>query len=228
MSEEAQAEQVDTSAEATDTQAQAPSEGGTMLKPAAAIEAEAADAKVEAEDANASTADAPSKGAEDLGLLKDTKPEEKEAAPEQYEFKMPEGMELDETEQALLQNVAKESKLTQDQAQQGAEFFASAMDAMVKENEARIEAFKAEQKQMWESQPDHAQRVLLADKALNHAGKEFKDYVMERGYQHDANLMKVFSEFGKLISEAAVVVGSEGSPSTGPRNPYGNSPEFNN
>ncbi len=227
MSEETTTTQDDTSADAGTAQAQAPSEGVQGLMPAASIAAgttaqdsAAAPAPTEAAPAAAS----PDAGEKDLGLLGKAKPAE-EGAPTQYEaFTMPEGIAFDEAETGILQSIAKESNLSQSQAQASAEVTGKFMDALVKENEAQVEAYKAEQTKIWDAQPDAAERILLADKALNHAG--LRDYVIERGYQHDSQFMKMCSEFGKVISEAKVIVGSETSPAS-PANPYPNSPEFN-
>ena len=228
MSDEPAAPQDDTSAAQGTAQAQAPSEGVQGLMPAASIAAEtpaqdsaAAPAPAEAAPAEQASPDA---GEKDLGLLGKAKPVE-EGVPDQYEaFTMPDGIVFDEAETGILQSIAKESNLTQAEAQSSAEVTGKFMDALVKENEANVAAYKAEQSKIWDAQPDAAERILLADKALNHAG--LRDYIIERGYQHDAQFMKMCSEFGKVISEAKVIVGSEASP-TAAHNPYPNSPEFN-
>lgn len=227
MSDEPAAPQDDTSAAQGTAQAQAPSEGVQGLMPAASIAAEtpaqdsaAAPAPAEAAPAEQASPDA---GEKDLGLLGKAKPAE-EGVPDQYEaFTMPDGIAFDEAETGILQSIAKESNLTQSQAQASAEVTGKFMDALVKENEANIAAYKADQQKQWDAQPDVANRTLLAGKALEHMG--IKDYAVERGYTHDATLMKMFSDVGALISEAKVIVGSEASPSS-PANPYPNSPEF--
>jgi len=225
MSEETTTTQDSTSADAGTAQAQAPSEGG-VLKPASEIVADASaqTAPVAAPATTDATETAsPDAGEKDLGLLGKAKPV-KEGAPTQYEsFTMPEGIAFDEAETGILQSIAKESNLTQAQAQAGAEVTGKFMDALVKDNEAKIAAYKAEQEAQWNAQPDADERTLLAKKALDHTG--LSDYVAERGYTHDATLMKMFSDFGALISEAKVIVGSEASPAS-PANPYPNSPEF--
>lgn len=227
MSDEPTTQQDSTSADAgTQAQAQAPS-AGTVLKPAAEIvaeqnaqEAQAQEPKATEEPAAAASPDA---GEQDLGLLAKAKPAE-EGAPEQYEpFTMPEGIEFDEAETGILQSIAKESGLSQVDAQAAAEVTGKFMDKLVKDNEAAIAAYKEEQANIWNAQADADERILLAEKALKHSGQ--LDYVMKHGYQHDATFMKMCSEFGKLLSEAKVIVGSEASPSS-PANPYPNSPEF--
>jgi hypothetical protein len=220
MSEETTTTQDSTSADAViPAQAQAPSEGGLM--PAASIKETPAVAPVPAEVAPATPPDATEK---DLGLLGKTQPAV-EGAPEQYEaFVMPEGIAFDEAETGILQSIAKDTNLNQADAQKAAAVTGQFMQKLVDENEAKISAYKAEQKAQWDAQPDADERILLAAKALDHAG--LKEHIMDSGYQHDANLMKVFSDFGKLLSEAKVIVGSDTSPAAVP-NPYPNSPEFN-
>lgn len=227
MSEEAQTTQDSTSADTgSEAQAQAPSEG-VVLKPAAAIQAEQGAAQAESAQSTTEQADAPEEGAKDLGLLKDTKAKESEGAPEAYEaFTMPEGIEFSDEESAILQSVAKEMNLPQAEANKVAEASARFTDKLAAEYQKSVEKYKADNETEWNSQPDADERLLLAKKALDHAG--FTDYIMEAGYQHDAKLFKVFSEFGKLISEAKVIVGSETPPGTATANPYPNSPEFKN
>lgn len=224
MSEETQTTQDSTSADiGSEAQAQAPSEG-VVLKPAAAIQAEQAAAQAESSQPKADEASAPKEGAKDLGLLKDTKAES-EGAPETYEaFALPEGIEINEQESALLQSVAKEMGLPQAEANRAAEAAARFADKLAEEHLKAVEEYKAANEKEWKAQPDADERLLLAKKALDHAG--LTDYIMESGYQYDAKLFKAFSEFGKLISEAKVIVGSESSPAPTSANPYVNSPEF--
>jgi hypothetical protein len=240
MSEEAQATQGSTSADvSTETQAQAPSAGEPVLKPAAAIkseqtaitEAQRAQITAEAtqtqatEQAPVADAEKPEAKEQDLGLLSDTKPVEQEGAPEAYEaFTFPEGIAVEESDVAALQGIAKEMNLPQASAQAGAEMTARALNQMIEAAQAESEAWKAEQKQAWEAQPNHAEQTLLASKAVEKAG--LTEYMSEAGYMHDAKLLGFFAEFGKLISEASAIVGSDGAPGGGSNNPYNNSPEF--
>ena len=245
MSEEAQATQDNTSAvQASEAQAPAPSLGEQVLRPASAIAAEQESTLAQAATINAAQAvdvearaqlptDAPAQPTEateakeqDLGLLEKAKPEESEGAPEAYEaFTFPEGIDVDEGDVSALQSIAKEMGLPQSAAQAGAEMTARALSAMVANAQAESDAWKAEQVKEWNAQPQSAERTLLAKKALEHAG--LLDYAVESGYMHDAKLLAAFSAFGALVSEAKVIVGSEGAPGGAAPSPYTNSPEFN-
>lgn len=238
MSEEAVTTQDNTSAvQGSEAQAQAPSAGEQVLKPAATLMQEQqaineatpvsevdraqapAEPKAQSEDVSSEAKE------QDLGLLGKTKPKESEGAPEAYEaFTPPEGMELDEGDQQVLQGIAKEMGLSQSAAQAGAEMTARALNQMIEAAQAEAKAHREEQVKLWEQQPHSAEKTLLAKKAIEHAG--LMDYMEEAGYLYDANLLNAFSAFGALISEAKVIVGSEGALGGAPQNPYRNSPEF--
>jgi hypothetical protein len=225
MSEEVAATQDNTSAEvSSETQAQAPSAGETVLKPADAITADAAEAQpTETQAKEEASSDAEE---QDLGLLS-TKAKDEAQVPESYELTLPDGLDASPEDVAALQQLAKENGFTQEQAQAGATMTVQAIQQLQAQAKAESDSWKAEQQKQWSEQSDAADKQLLAEKALKHAG--VYDYMVEQGYVHDATLLKAWSEFGALISEAKVIVGSEAGPGGSmPANPYSNSPEFNN
>lgn len=141
-----------------------------------------------------------------------------DVVPEQYEFKLPEGVVLDDVTLNDLGAYAKENKLTAKQA----DIVANAMAVQMEKLRGEHIAWQKEQVELWNKDPQVDTNKLHAMKALKHFGLE--QYVSERGYDFDATLMKAFAKVGTLISEAKAVTGGEAV--TGTLNPYANSPEF--
>lgn len=153
---------------------------------------------------------------QDLGLLASAKPVE--GAPEAYEsFKFPEGIDVSEGDVDELKAIAKEMNLPQAAAQVGAEMTARALSKLIADAKTTQDAWKAEQKTMWEKQPNFAEATLKAQKALKHAG--VFDYVRDNGYLYDATLLKAFAAFGELVSEGKVITGESAPPQK--THPYG-------
>jgi len=161
----------------------------------------------------------------DRGLLKGA---EEESVPESYDdFDLGEG--VTEEEQAALKELAKKHGLPQDVAQKAAVFSRDVVQQItdsIKEQEAKaIEEFRAENKKLWESQPDHAQKTLYADKAVKHLGKDVADYLANSGHLYDARIISILAELGRLASEPTHVTGTDSAPS-GSSRIYNNSPEM--
>lgn len=126
--------------------------------------------------------------------------------PESYEFKMPEGVELDATAAEQFTAVAKEMKLTQDQAQKLAEI-AAGIQQRGKEAHANAvtswtEATKADK----EFGGDKLQENLaIAKQALDRFGTpELKDVLNASGLGNHPEVVRAFYRAGKLLSEDTV------------------------
>jgi hypothetical protein len=183
------------------------------------------------EDANATNTEAKAteegKGV-DRGLLGET--EKQEGAPEAYEdFAFPEGVEVSAEDQAALKQLAKDKGLTQHEAQKAAEYSRDVVKQLAEEQQAAekeaMDKFRAENKATWESQPNHAERTLMASKAIKALGNDTESYFAEAGYLHDAKVLHVLAEMGKLMSEPTHVAGTETAPS-GSGRIYNNTPEM--
>lgn len=193
-------------AQSTETQATEPT----------ATETTEAQAPATAEEPKAT--EAPASEAPDEGLL--SKAEVIEAPVEYADFDLSE--QWGET-QADLKAIAKDMKLDQATAETGAKFAAAAMEKLVAEHKEQTDKWIADNKAEWEQDSTHTEKTLLAEKAL--AKSEHRDYFIERGYQHDAKLLSMMADLGRLQSEGKALTG--GDAATGDAsNPYNNSPEL--
>lgn len=161
----------------------------------------------------------------DRGLLKGAKEED---VPESYEdFDL--GEDVSGEDQNALKELAKEHKLSQEEAQKATAYSRDVVkkitDSLQEQEEKAVEAFREENKKLWESQPDHAQKTLLADKAVKHLGADVEQYLADSGHLYDARILGILSEVGKLISEPSHVAGTDTAPQ-GQTRIYNNSPEL--
>jgi len=164
-----------------------------------------------------------SEATEDKGLLGETKPE---SAPETYsDFTLGESAEVSAEDQEALKSLAKEHSLTQEQAEKAVGFSRSIVEQIAKEEQAAVEQFRADNKKAWESQPDHAERTLFAQKAVKNLGKDMEDYLTSSSQLHDAKILTILSELGKHMSEPSHVAGTETAPA-GPSRIYDKSPDM--
>jgi len=149
-----------------------------------------------------------------------------EGAPESYEdFTFPEGVEVGEDDQNALKEMAKEHGLTQNEAEKAVVLSRDVVSQIAKDEQAQFEQWKGENKTEWESQADHANKTLLASKAVKKLGLD--EYMSERGHVYDSKLMGAFAELGRLYSEATHVSGTETAPQSAGRI-YDKSPDLYN
>lgn len=230
MAEEAQATQGDTTtAEATTASAQTTQEETaeatapapeTTQEASEGTEATTEQAKPEAEEAKAedSSAEKP-----DRGLLGET---DDSGVPETYEdFKFPEGIDVGEDDQEQLKQMAKENKLSQEEAQKAVQFSRNVIEQIAKDEQKAVEEFKAANEKEWKSQPEYERMTLLAEKGVKTLGKELETYLGENGYLHDAKVLSILAKLGDLSSEATHVAGTD-SPPQGAGKFYNQSPEL--
>lgn len=213
-------------AEAVNTESSTPSQEEAVTQGQQTTEAQQQEAKPEEAKAETDAEEKKESGA-DRGLLKGS---EEDGVPESYEdFDLGDG--VTEDDQNALKELAKEHKLSQEEAQKAAAYSRSVVEQIsksIEESEAQaVEEFRAENKKVWESQPDHAQKTLLADKAVRHLGNDVENYLAESGHLYDAKMLGILAEFGKLISEPSHVTGTDTAPQ-GSGRIYSNSPELYN
>ena len=173
--------------------------------------AKAAEAKVIADKAIADKAisdkaAADAKAAEEA-KAKEAKPEEKKAAPEKYDFKLPEGSKLSKAEVDEVAAFSKEQGLSQEQAQKILERESKLADGRDAKNLAQLqeatvqwlEAAKADKEIGGEAFPKHAE---LAKRVVERFGtKEFKDELNRTGLGNHPELVRVFTRIGKSMSD---------------------------
>lgn len=206
-----------------------PADGGTAPAPSEPS-APAADAPAPAADPAKPEGDKPQPGTEGDKPQEDKpadgdktadKPDDKEqkqdGAPEKYEFKAGEGVELDTEALKDFEPVARELNLTNEQAQKLVDAYPKILagvqqrqaEAWQKQTEGWAEAVKADK----EIGGDKLTANLsAAQRALEQFGDpELKEYLDSTGLGNHPALVKAFIKVGKAMSEDKVVTGGHES-----------------
>lgn len=138
------------------------------------------------------------------------------AVPESYEFKMPDGVELDQAAADEFSVIAKDLKLTQEQAQKIADIGASQAQRQREAHAAMVESWVENVKTDKEIGGDKLQENLaVARKALDTFGtQELRDVLNTTGLGNHPEIIKAFYKAGKAISEDKFVTGSPKGPET--------------
>lgn len=136
------------------------------------------------------------------------------AAPEKYEFKAGEGHELDAEAVKQFEPIAKELNLSNDQAQKLVDVYSSKiMPQLVKQ-----------QAEQWQQQIEQWAEQVKADKALGSEESigsaqkamdkfgtpELKTYLNDTGLGNHPELVRIFANIGKAMSEDGLVTGNSG------------------
>lgn len=173
--------------------------------------------------ANATTpqADKPQPGAEAEKPAEGDKPAEEEkpeGAPEKYEFKAGEGVELDQEALKDFEPVARELNLTNEQAQKLVDAYSTKIlplvqkqqaEAWQKQTEGWAEAVKSDKEIGGDKLTSS---ISAAQRALDiFGGPELKQYLNETGLGNHPELVKAFVKVGKAMSEDKVVTGGHES-----------------
>lgn len=204
-----------------------PADGGVAPAPSEPS-APAADAQAPAADPAKPEGDKPQPGAE-VDKPQDDKPadgekpagkpddkeQKPEGAPEAYEFKAAEGVELDTEALKDFEPVARELNLTNEQAQKLVDAYPKILagvqqrqaDAWQKQTEGWAEAVKADK----EIGGDKLESNLsAAQRALDQFGTpELKEYLNVTGMGNHPELVKAFVKIGKAMSEDGMVSGKD-------------------
>lgn len=147
----------------------------------------------------------------------DKKADEKQV-PEAYEFKMPDGVELDKAAADEFSAIAKEMGLNQEQAQKVADVGAKMAQRHAEAHARQVEAWVGEVKADKEIGGDKLDENLgVARKALDAFGTpELRDLLNASGMGNHPAVIKAFYKVGKAISEDGFVKGSPPGASTDP------------
>lgn len=158
----------------------------------------------------------------------DDKGKKPEGAPEAYEFKAAEGVELDTEALKDFEPVARELNLTNEQAQKLVDAYPKILagvqqrqaDAWQKQTEGWAEAVKADK----EIGGDKLESNLsAAQRALDQFGNpELKEYLNVTGMGNHPELVKAFVKIGKAMSEDGMVTGKENGQRSAAEVLYGN------
>lgn len=152
--------------------------------------------------------------------------EEKTGAPEQYEFKAPEGEQFDAAVIEAYSEVAKELNMSNDDAQKLLDKVAPVIQARQQEQIATV-------RKEWESQSTNdkefggvklQENLGVAKKALDAFGTpELKALLTESGLGNHPELIRAFYRAGKAISEDKFVGGKPAAAGTDAKSLYPNS-----
>lgn len=148
------------------------------------------------------------------------KPEEKEeqkpeGAPEKYDFKAGEGIEIDTDAMAEFEPVARELNLTNEQAQKLVDVYpkilAGVQQRQTEAWQAQTEQWAADVKADKEVGGDKLTANLsAAQRALDQFGTpELREYLDGTGLGNHPELVKAFIKVGKAMSEDGVITGKE-------------------
>lgn len=146
--------------------------------------------------------------ADNTKQVAEDKVEEKSEVPEQYELKMPEGVELDREALDVFTPIAKELKLGNEQAQKLADLYAAQMQKVQeaqRENYLKtIEAWEAEAKKDPEIGGDKLQGAIAsATRALRAYDTDgsFLKLMDESGFGNHPAVMRFVARVGKALKE---------------------------
>lgn len=136
------------------------------------------------------------------------------AAPEKYEFKTAEGQELDAEAVKAFEPIAKELNLSNEQAQKLVDVYGGKIMPKLVEQQA---AQWQQQIEQWAEQVK-ADKDLGTDASIGAAQKvmdkfgspELKQYLNETGLGNHPELVRIFANIGKAMSEDGLVTGNSG------------------
>jgi len=135
---------------------------------------------------------------------------------------MPEGVDsFMEDDLKAYQAAAKDSGLTQEEANKAAAATSRFMSNLIEEQkQERVKEIKAYEEE-WNKHPDSEARAIKALEVLDQGG--LTEHFKQNGYTHDAKLMGIIADYGNMSGEATSVRAGD-SPSPKPGSWYPNSP----
>lgn len=151
-----------------------------------------------------------------------------EGAPEKYEFKAGEGVELDQEALKDFEPLARELNLNNEQAQKLVDMYGTKLLPMVQKQQAEA----------WQKQTEGWAEAVKADKEIGGANLTssistaqraletfgtpvLKEYLNTTGLGNHPELIKVFVKVGKAMSEDGMVTGKESGQRTAAEVLYG-------
>ncbi len=145
----------------------------------------------------------------------ETKPEggkpSEPQVPESYEFKMPDGVELDKAAADEFSALAKELKLDQATAQKAVDVAAKMAQRQVEQHAALVESWAEATKTDKEFGGDKLdENLAIARKAMDTFGTPaLKELLNSTGLGNNPEVIRAFYKAGKAISEDGLVKGTE-------------------
>lgn len=160
---------------------------------------------------DADAAAAKAKADADADAAKAAEDAKKNAVPDKYEFKPPEGMEIDAALVETVSPVFKELKLTQVQADKLVGIYAARQKAIGEKAASEANA----QREAWRSEitkdPAHKENLILAKRAVEKFGDDaFKSLANSTWLGDHPAIVRFLSQVGKLIKEDGMADGKPG------------------
>lgn len=139
-----------------------------------------------------------------------------EGAPEAYEFKMPEGYQLNEELAGEFGNWAKELGLPQDKAQVAADLGVKLVEQALTKQQEAYAAQVADWRKQTETDkeiggPALAENLSFAARAIDTFAPELREVFDQTGMGNHPALVKAFIRIGKAVSEDQLVGGARQS-----------------
>lgn len=157
---------------------------------------------------------------EEVKLDKDGKPilAEAKIVPEKYEFKLPEGMTLDEASMEIVSPIFKELGLNNDQAQKlvdlQAQLTKQSQDAHVAQFDQYVEGLKKESKEFFGIKlPEVMRNVARARDQFIH--KELQEKLNVSGLANDKDILVMLDKLGRTVGEGKFIQGKQSAPAKG-------------
>ena len=144
---------------------------------------------------------------------------EAEKAPEKYEFKVPEGMEVDQEMVDKFTPAFKELGLSQARAQKLVDIYSEARKADAELQAATFTKFVEELKAetIKELGADYKKELSFAAKSRDRfASPELIEKLNQSGLANDKDMVKLFITIGKAVSEGKVIPGKPAAPGQKP------------
>ena len=138
--------------------------------------------------------------------------------PEKYDFSMPEGVDLDTAAADEFSAIAKDLKLTQEQAQKVADVGAKMAQRQQEQHQATVQQWVESVKTDKEIGGDKLEENLsVARKAMDTYGTpELKDVLNATGLGNHPAFVKLFYKVGKTLSDDSVVRGGNTAATSDP------------
>ena len=157
----------------------------------------------------------------EVKLDKDGKPiveQEAKVIPEKYEFKLPEGVSLEEAQLAIITPVFKELGLDNSQAQKLLDlqlaYNKQNEEAHVTQFDQYVENLKKESKEFFGTKlPDVMRNVARARDQFIH--KELQEKLNVSGLANDKDVLVMLDKLGRTVGEGKFVEGKRSSPAAG-------------
>jgi len=144
------------------------------------------------------------------GKQEEKKDEAKDAVPEKYEFKVPEGMQVDPRALEAITPVLKDLKLTQAQAQK----LFDAQASLKKEEVVQSEMALLTQRKTWregiKQNPKWQEELSLSKRGLQLGTPAFQNMIKNSWMGDHPDVIKYLADVGRMAGDDRFVEGSKG------------------